>query len=338
MNQQNIAHWQNKVDFLRQNRDQLVVDADTHITDTANMAAHLKKQLADNPDYYHGRPINAQDLLTEMNMAQVDICLVWQNPAATYYPGDKDGNYQALWQANHYIFEVEQRYPERFIPAGWTDPKALGITKARQLIKNCVQQFAFPIVKINPAQNEFPIDSDEVITLTADIIDQGAIPAFHFGADTPYTPAEGLEKLANQFPDSPIIAVHMAGGGAGYMEAETEYLKARDLGLKYPNIKYCLSAKRDTHIECDLINYQLAGQPFSENLFCASDAPYGRQSWNFGGYRLMFESLCNGKTHTDKRLRKTPELFDKESVINYMGRNFINLIIPVYQQLIERYD
>jgi len=69
----------------------------------------------------------------------------------------------------------------------------------------------------------------------------------------------------------------------------------------------------------------ITGEPFSKNIFCASDVPYGRQTWNFGGIRLMFESLKNGKDHTDKRLQQNPDLFDDNVIQNYLGKILQNL-------------
>lgn len=319
--------------YLIENTGKLVIDADTHLSDIKNMHPILKEKLASTPDYYQGRPIDADDLIREMSMAQVDMCLIWQNPAATMYVDDQEKNYESLLAANHYIYRSAVRHPEKFIPAGWTDPKALGFENAVKLANICVNEFGFPIVKMNPAQNQFPIDSPQVNDMVTEIVKLGAIPAFHYGADTPFTPASGLENLAKQFPETPIIAIHMGGGGAGYIEAEDLYHQSRKLGLKHPNIKYVLSAKRDTHIESDLITYQMAGKPFKNNIFCASDAPYGRQTWNFGGYRWMFESLMNRENHTDERVRSNPGLFSESDVKGYMGGNFAGLIIERYIHL-----
>lgn len=157
----------------------------------------------------------------------------------------------------------------------------------------------------------------------------------HFGADTPFTPADGLERMARLHPDHPVLAVHMGGGGAGYLEAEELYRQARELGLRQPNIRFILSARRDTVIESDLITYQLAGEPSCRNLFCGSDAPYGRMTWNFGGFRCMFQSLQNGAAHTDPRLRANPGLFTADIAQNYLGRNFAKFVIAACRHLLE---
>jgi hypothetical protein len=90
------------------------------------------------------------------------------------------------------------------------------------------------------------------------IIGYGAIPAFHFAADTQYTPVSGLKKTGRKcFPNNRLLVIHMGGGGASYNEAETMYHEVRELGLEYKNLFFIESAKRDTHIESDFITLRI---------------------------------------------------------------------------------
>jgi predicted TIM-barrel fold metal-dependent hydrolase len=311
-----------------------VIDADVHISDLDSLNNARRLRYDSTSDYYHGRPISAEDAVREMDMGGVDMALIWQNPSATTYPGDADANTDSLARANRYIHDSALRFPDRFIPAGWVDAKACGLANTFALIDTLIRDFGFAIVKLNPAQNRYALDSSESLSVVDYIVKRGAIPAFHFGADTPYTPAEALRRVAERHPDRPLIAVHMGGGGAGYLEAEPLYEMARLLGLQYPNIRYVFSAKRDAHIESDLIAYQLAGEPFCRHLFCGSDAPYGRMTWNFGGFRAMFASLLDGARHTDPRVRACPGLFTPDAVRNYLGGNFARMAADAYRSLL----
>jgi predicted TIM-barrel fold metal-dependent hydrolase len=246
-------HIRHLAEYLDERAAALVIDADTHATDTSGLAGSAREQYRAAEGYYHGRPVSAEDLIREMDAAAIDMALIWQNPAATLYTGVASENAAALLAANAYVHDSAFRYPARFIPAGWTDPLACGLDRAIEIAETCVREFGFPIVKMNPAQNRYQIDSPEVLELIDHIVNLGAVPAFHFGADTPYTPAEGLARVAARHPDYPVVAVHMSGGGAAYEAAESTYLAARELGLARPNIRFILSAKRDTHIESDLI-------------------------------------------------------------------------------------
>ncbi|OFY58894.1 MAG: hypothetical protein A2X04_07115 [Bacteroidetes bacterium GWF2_41_9] len=89
MNEELNAQIQERIYFLENSKNQLVIDADTHITDMDHLHEAIAQQLNSTPDYYHGRPIGHRELLAEMIQAGVDISLVWQNPAATVYSKDK---------------------------------------------------------------------------------------------------------------------------------------------------------------------------------------------------------------------------------------------------------
>ena len=306
---------------LEDTRARLTIDADTHISDPRVMS-DAERERFETGEYYHGRPISAEGLIQEMDLARVDMALVWQNPSSTAYSDDAERNAEALAEANRYVFESAERHPERLIPAGWVDPKACGLRGTLALVERLVGEFGAFLVKLNPAQNEFMMDSPDAVKVVDCIVDLGAVPAFHFGADTPYTPPRALRAIALRHPGHPVMAVHMGGGGAGYMEAEATYREARALGLERPEIRYALSTKRDAHIESDLIAYQLAGEPFCHNLFCASDAPFGKMTWNFGAFRGMFDALAAGEAHTDPRVRSHPGLFTEAAIHNYMGLNF----------------
>ncbi|MGM0531428.1 MAG: amidohydrolase family protein [Bacteroidota bacterium] len=324
-----------QLDYLEKNKGHLTIDTDTHPSPIENLSEEVLKPYKESPNYYHGRPASVEDQLREMQLADVDMCLVWQNPAVTVYGNSEHYNYEALLAANVFLKKISEQYPHKFIPAGWTDPKALGVDLAAQLAEKLIHEYGFCIVKMNPAQNKFPMDSDQVIQITDKIIQLGAIPAFHFGADTPYTPAEALENIARRHEDSPILAAHMGGGGASYEGADEQYIKSRELGLRCPNIKFIMSAKRDTHIESDLITYQQAGEPYCKNLFCGSDFPYGKMTWNFGGFRWLFQGLKQGTGHPDPRIRNNPELFNDHVIQNFMGRNFAEFIIAGYKHLLK---
>jgi len=316
-----------RASYLKENRDRLTADSDTHIS---RPGSGRRSPTEGATDYYHGRPITAEQLLAEMDSSGIDVSLCWQNPAATVYGDSQEDNFEALQDANRYIYESALAYPERFMPAGWTDPKALGLERAKRLVDICVGEFGFSIVKMNPAQNAYPIDSDPVMQVTDHIVSHGATPAYHFGADTPYTPASGLEALAKRHGGHPIIGVHMGGGGAGYLDAEKLYQEARALGLRCPNLHFPLSARRDTHSLTDLIAYLQAGEPFRRNISCASDAPYGLQSWNFGGYREMFRASRN-PAMKNSSYPDASGLFDEEAERDFLGRNIVDLALRSHE-------
>jgi len=337
MNSNSLEFILNQRDYLKFRKDELVIDTDTHITHPLLIGAQVKSKLKTFTGYFQGMPVSAEQLINEMDINGVDMALTWQNPACIDYGKNHKVNYQKLVEANEYIYTSSRKYPARFIPAGWTDPKALGLDLAKKCVEKLVLEFGFPIVKMNPAQNEFYMDSPMVFDVLDTIIGLNAVPAFHVGSDTEYTSVEALEKIAKTYPDIPIIAVHMGGGGAGYNEAECNYHAIRNLGLKYENLKFPLSAKRDTHIESDLISYKLAGNNFYRNLFYASDAPYGKIAWNVGGFKSLLKNLRSEDYLADGRLQEHPHLFDLRSEQQIMGGNFATFMCEIYSNILSVY-
>src|SRR3546814_21048322 len=106
------------------------------------------------------------------------------------------------------------------------------------MVRLCVEEWGFPVVKMNPAQNAYPIDSDMVLEVVDRIVSLGAVPAFHFGSATSFTQAEGLERVALRHPYHTLIAVHMGGGVGHSFETDRTYMAARELWLPRPNTYY----------------------------------------------------------------------------------------------------
>lgn len=328
------ARVEARLAHLRSHRDHMVIDGDVHPTPFADLPPDIQERIRSDPNYYHGRPFLAEDLVATFDRAEVDMALCWQNPAVLTYTEDEGENFRRLLAANRAIADLAGEHPTRVIPGGWTDPKALGLDNARELARICVEALGMPIVKMNPAQNAYPIDDPMVLATVDRIVELGAVPAFHFGADSPYTPPAGLEAVAARRPDHPVIGVHMGGGGGHFVEADPIYVEARALGLRRPNVFYILSAIRDPHIESNLITYAMAGEPFSRNIVTGSDAPYGNMVWNFGGFRALFAALRDGASHGDPRLAERPDLFDDDLVTGFTGRNLADLVIAADRRLL----
>lgn len=316
-------YLQGKLNQLENVKD-LIIDGDTHPSSQQYIDDVIGWDNYQISSYYQGRPISVADLLDEMKIAQVDMCLIWQNPALTRYTDDQDHNFEILLKANRDIFETGQKHPDKFLPSGWTDPKALGLDRARKLTDILVKEFGFPIVKMNPAQNSYPIDSPEVFALVEQIISLGAVPTFHFGGDTKFTPPAGLAKIASSFPQSKIIGVHMGGGGSHFVHGDETYRGAREVGLQHNNIFYILSAIRDTHIYSNVLAYLQKGGPWLQNLNIGSDAPYGRLSWNFNGFRGILDEI-NQK-----------EPVSEETRHKFMGNNLLGLYTNALQKILEQ--
>lgn len=323
-----------RLSYLRDYGASLVIDGDVHPTDRAHLPPEIARRVTADPNYFHGRPLLAETLTATLDTAGVDLALCWQNPAVLTYVDDKEENYRRLLAANRAICELAAAHPTRVIPAGWTDPKALGLPNALALARRCVEELGMPVVKLNPAQNAYPIDDPMVLEVVDEIVATGAVPAFHFGSDSVFTPPSGLRIVAERHPNHPVIGVHMGGGGGHFVEAEPIYQGARQLGLDCPNLFYVLSAIRDPHIESALITYAAAGEPWSRNIGAGSDAPYGNMVWNFGGFRSLFAALQDGNYSSDPRLAEASDLFSDEMIAGFMGGNLAHLVAEAYERIL----
>ncbi|MDU8944376.1 amidohydrolase family protein [Ovoidimarina sediminis] len=314
----------------------LTIDGDVHPSDRDLLPEDVARRIAEDPEYYHTKPVLPEELLPVMDMAGVDMALCWQNPGVLPYGADLEENAARLTEANRRIAALAARHPRRIIPAGWTDPKALGVENAIALVRRCVAEFGMPVVKMNPAQNAYPITDPMVYAVIDAIAETGAVPAFHFGSDTPFTPTEGLLEIARHLGDHPVIGVHMGGGGGHFVEAEATYQSAREAGLRQENIFYVLSAKRDVHMANALIAYADAGGSAARRIAVASDAPYGNIPFNFGGFRALFDALRDGAHYPDARLKARPGLFDDAMVQGFMGGNLAALVAAAARRVLER--
>ncbi len=162
----------------------MIVDADIHISPLRE-----------------GNRISYEEMLRRMDRAGVDKALAWLQPE---YFRDVEGG-------NRYVHEAMRKHPDRVYGFGWVDAH-FGLDKGLAEVKRCVEEYGFIGVKLNGAQNEFPIDSDVSMALIEAIAATGKLLAFHIGADSfENTHPFRLAKIARQFPQTNILAVHMGG-------------------------------------------------------------------------------------------------------------------------------
>jgi predicted TIM-barrel fold metal-dependent hydrolase len=165
----------------------MIVDADCHISP-------LKE----------GVNITVDELLRRMDGAGVDKALVWLTPP---YKREID-------ESNVYVYKAVEAHRDRLLGFGWADPR-LGVQKAREMVRKCIYQYGFHGVKLNGAQNDFFIDDPQVsIPVIEEIAKTGKLLAFHCGVDAcEKTHPFRIAKVARQFPQTPILCVHMGGVG-----------------------------------------------------------------------------------------------------------------------------
>jgi hypothetical protein len=232
----------------------MIVDADVHLSSLRE-----------------GNRITVEELLRRMDRAGVTRALAWLQPA---YFRDVEGG-------NRYIFECVRRYPERIIGFGWVDPH-FGLEKCLEEIKRCTGEYGFVGVKLNGAQNEFPIDDEQVcLPLIEAIVETGKLLAFHIGADSfENTHPFRLAKIARRFPTATILAVHM--GGAAVPDLSRAML---EFAQECPNIYLIGSAVSAPAV---LRAIQQLGP---ERVLFGSDTPFQFMHVEVARYRALLEDL-----------------------------------------------
>ena len=238
----------------------IIVDADCHIS----------------PTFENGNSLTIEELITRMDDANVQQAITWVQPP---YLRNR------IIEGNKYVYKATQTYPNRILGFGWADPR-LGVDHAIELVKRCIEEYGFFGVKLNGAQNEFPID-DEIISLPVieEIAKLGSRIAFHIGADSyNNTHPFRLAKIADRFPSTTILAIHM--GGASFNDLSSAMIEVAE---KYHNILLIGSAIRSVPI----IN---AVERLGSTRICfGSDTPFELMNVEVNKYFSIFNNRISEK-------------------------------------------
>ena len=163
----------------------MIIDADTHISPTNDV-----------------NTIKVEELIAQMDRSNVDKAVCWLQPPYM----------RTIDTSLEYIYESVKRFPDRLLGFGWVDPH-FGIEEGRDTVKKCLAEYGFYGVKLNGAQNSFPIDDEKMsLPIIEEIAKAGSILAFHIGADEyNFTHPSRAANIARRFPEMAILMVHMGG-------------------------------------------------------------------------------------------------------------------------------
>jgi predicted TIM-barrel fold metal-dependent hydrolase len=228
----------------------MIIDADCHITPCAE-------------------GITFEELLRRMDRAGVDKAVTWLRPP---YGREID-------RANAYVHDAMKAHPDRILGFGWADPN-LGVEKARETARRCIEQYGFYGVKLNGAQNSFFIDAPDLsLPVIEEIAQTGRLLAFHVGADAPeHTHPFRVAKIARRYPDLPILCVHM--GGVGHHDLSASMI---EFARECPNLHLIGSAVREIPI---LNAIRALG---AERVSFGSDTPFALMHVRLAMYRALLE-------------------------------------------------
>ncbi|MFQ3621311.1 MAG: amidohydrolase family protein [Spirochaetales bacterium] len=231
-----------------------IIDGDCHIS----------------PTLEGGNSISVEELIARMDKAGVEKALTWLQPPYIR---------SRIEESNKYVYESVNRYPHRILGFGWADPN-LGIDHAKNMVRKSILDYGFYGVKLNGAQNNFPIDDPKVsLPIIEEIARLGSRLAFHIGADSynnthPYR----LSKVAKLFPELTIFAVHM--GGASFDDMSDLVI---DVALQHKNVLLIGSAIRAIPI---LKAVKTLGP---ERILFGSDTPFELMQVEVEKYKALFK-------------------------------------------------
>ncbi len=236
----------------------MIVDADCHISPESDELA-----------------ITVEQLIPMMDRNGVEKALCWLKPPYTRH----------IAEHNRAVHEAEKAYPDRVIGFGWANPR-LGVEMAAEQVRRCLEEYGFPGVKLNGAQDDYFID-DEVLALPLieRVADAGAVLALHVGADAyEHTHPFRVAKIVARFPDMPILLAHMGGVGRPSLhEAAIEFAG------EHGNMFMIGSAADPKAI---LKAVRVLGP---ERVCYGSDSPFGLMRVELAKYEALLRDLPEGE-------------------------------------------
>ncbi len=230
----------------------MIVDADVHIS----------------PSPQGGNSIGIDEALRRMERAGVDRALVWLQPP--YERGQ-------VTEGNAYVNRATREHPDRFLGFGWADP-SLGVGRALDEVRRCVEEYGFHGVKLNGAQNWFVIDDPEVALPVVDAVAAaGKVLALHIGADAPEnTHPMRAAMIARRHQDLRILMVHM--GGVGHSDLTRA---AIEVAREHPNITLIGSAVREIPV------LRAVNELGADRVCFGSDTPFHLMHVEVAKYRAL---------------------------------------------------
>jgi uncharacterized protein len=232
-----------------------IIDADCHISSGK----------------HDGIAITMDDLLARMQRSGIEQALIWLKP-----PYNKD-----IEPENRSVYQAMRAHPDKFYGFGWTNP-LLGRETALKIIQQSFEEFGFYGIKFNGAQDNYVIDDEQqVLPLIEAAARYDKVIAFHIGADFyenthPYR----LGHIAERFPETRFLMVHMGGAGTPSLERS-----AIETAARYPNITLIGSAIHENAISRAI---QVLGP---DRLCFGSDSPFRMMHVQLAMYNALLEDF-----------------------------------------------
>jgi predicted TIM-barrel fold metal-dependent hydrolase len=150
--------------------------------------------------------------------------------------------------------------PQSFAALAWMNPHEgeAAVAQLRRLTKDA----GFCGLKLHPLFNAYTAN-DEAVYPLMDCARELSLPVFIHCGHPPFSLPWSIAQLAEQYPDVPIVMVHMGHGHGVYIQASI------DMARKHPNL-YLENSGMPMHTKIKEA-YKRVG---SDRIFWGSDAPF----------------------------------------------------------------
>lgn len=230
----------------------MIIDADVHLS-----------------PYREDGGLSPEYVVECMDRAGVDKALCWLQPPYI----------RLLDEATEYIRQAALRYPDRFLPFGWADPR-LGVDDCVRLCGRCLKEYGFYGMKLNGAQNDFSLADERIDPIIECVAGYGKVLALHIGDENNNTHPMKAARIAQKWPELPILMVHMGGAACNMEDMCIE--AARD----NPNMFLVGSSVDYPHV---LRAIRTLG---AERVLFGSDVPFSVMEADAAGYRAFLRAYC----------------------------------------------
>jgi predicted TIM-barrel fold metal-dependent hydrolase len=233
----------------------MIIDADTHIAPTEG-------------EFLIERHIE------NLDRAGIDRSLTWLAP---FYNTEEVEEVDAY---NRYVYRAARKYSKRILGFGWADP-TMGIERAKDDARRCVEVYGFYGVKLNGAQNNFYIDDQHLaLPVIEEIARLKTVLAFHIGPDA-YERTHPLRaaRITRMYPEVPILMVHMGMSHPDMSRAVVE------VALECPNMILIGSQTTDSLV------LEAIGKLGASRVCFGTDSPFQRMHV----VRAMYEAFLSGE-------------------------------------------
>ncbi len=142
-------------------------------------------------DYLTGETYSVEMMLADMDAAGVDMAV---------------GCSLGQMINNAYTAEISRKYPDRIIGFGQVNPRA---PDAPDTVRRCADEYGLRGLKLHPTLQGYHFVDHSLLDPIFAACSEVRIPILVNALDDPFVSPLGIEEIARNFPDVPVLIAHM---------------------------------------------------------------------------------------------------------------------------------